>query len=86
LTSFPHHGDVLALRDSIFTDLTSLASEDPVAPSIFGINAKFKIDEISTNLSIDEWELIGIKIFDQCKGVSWVEEDLSIRLSISDSW
>ena len=65
LSCFPHHSDVLVLRNGVFTNLTSGTAKNPVVPSCRGINTKFEIYQVSTNFGINEWELISVKIFDQ---------------------
>jgi hypothetical protein len=54
-SGFPHHGNVLAFTNAVFSNLSS--------DSIFGValevglrgSSIFKIDQVITNFSVNEW-------------------------------
>jgi len=77
ITSLKHHGDVLTVGNSSFTNLTSGGIHFPVCERGFRINSIFEIDEISTNSGIDEWKLITVEIFDKGHGIMGIEPYLS---------
>ena len=68
ISGLPHHGDVLAFSNGVFTNNTSDSADLPVGESGLGVNAVFEIDLISTNFSVNEWELISFEIFDEIHG------------------
>lgn len=54
ITGLPHHGNVLVVRNSSLTNLTSGGTKIPIWEMGLRINSILKIDKISTNSGIDE--------------------------------